>query len=89
MHEVKTDRRPGKNLAYLSYYAGGLRVLSFGPTGMKEIGHYIAPGGNNFWGIYPVSPGSIGGSTSVNGRPFLLMSDRDSGLWILRYTGRE
>lgn len=82
VHEVKTDPRGGKYLAYASWYDAGLRVMSFGPGGIKEVGHYIAEGGNDFWGVYPLRYES-------RDRPLLMMSDRDSGLWILRYTGRE
>ena len=87
VHEVKTDPRPGTNLAYLSYYDAGLRVVKFGPGGIQEIGHSIAEGGNDFWGVYPLLPGNS--STTGKGRPYLLMSDRDYGLWIYRYTGAE
>ncbi len=87
VHEVKTDPRAGKYLAYASWYDAGLRVLKFGPRGITEAGHFIGGGGNDFWGVYPLMQGKSGpGSTA---RPLLLMSDRDSGLWIFRYTGRE
>ena len=92
VHEVKTDMRAGKDLAYFSYYDAGLRVACFGPGGITEIGHFIAPGGNDFWGVYPLLPGKAGEAPGKGGdhaRPLLLMSDRDSGLWILRYTGKE
>jgi hypothetical protein len=87
VHEVKTDMRAGKDLAYMSYYDAGLRVAKFDRSGIREVGHFIAPGGNDFWGVYPVLPGNAG--KRANARPLLLMSDRDSGLWILRYTGKE
>ncbi|MQA99882.1 MAG: hypothetical protein GEU78_06255 [Actinobacteria bacterium] len=80
VHEVKTDPRMNVNLAYFSYYDAGLRVAKFGKKGIKEVGHYIAEGGNDFWGVYPLQIGNAG-------KPYLLMSDRDSGLWIFRYTG--
>ncbi|MDQ3554143.1 MAG: hypothetical protein M3395_07025 [Chloroflexota bacterium] len=84
VHEVKTDPRR-VNLAYISYYDAGLRVVKFGRQGIKEVGHYIAQGGNDFWGTFPhqlpANPKANGGA------PYLLMSDRDSGLWIFRYTG--
>jgi hypothetical protein len=96
IHEVKTDPRRGKNLAYASWYDAGLRVLSFGPSGLQEVGHYIAEGGNDFWGVYPVCAGQCllndrdqGRGRANEKRPLLLMSDRDSGLWIFRYTGKE
>ncbi|MHB1225665.1 MAG: PA domain-containing protein, partial [Gemmatimonadaceae bacterium] len=45
VHEVATD--PDKNLAYISYYAGGLRVVKYGADGMTEVGRFIDEGGNN------------------------------------------
>jgi len=92
VHEVKTDPRDGKDIAYFSYYAAGLRVAKFGAGGIQEVGHYIAEGGNDFWGVVPALPGNVAGSKGKArnlARPLILMSDRDSGLWIFRYTGKE
>ncbi len=84
VHEVKTDPRAGKYLA-ASWYDAGLQVLKFGPGGITEAGHFIGGGGNDFWGVAPLQQGKTGPDSSA--RPLLLMSDRDSGLWIFRYTG--
>ena len=96
VHEVKTDPRPRKDLAYFSYYDAGLRVAQFGPGGITEVGHYIAEGGNDFWGVFPVCAGQCllaekdqGRGADNAKRPLILMSDRDTGLWIFRYTGKE
>jgi hypothetical protein len=79
VHEVAVDPHED-GLAYLSYYAGGIRVLRFDSNGMEEVGHYIDEDGNNFWGVevhrLPESSDTL-----------ILGSDRDSGLWIFRYTG--
>ena len=82
VHEVAVD--PFKSrLAYLSYYAGGLRVIKYGRNGIREVGHYIDEDGNNFWGIEVHRlPRAYKGV-----RKLILASDRDSGLWIFRYTG--
>jgi hypothetical protein len=95
VHEVKTDPR-GTALAYAAWYDAGLRVLSYGAEGLSEVGHYIGEDGNDFWGVFPVCAGQCALSDRDRGRgahdakrPLLLMSDRDSGLWILRYTGKE
>ena len=80
VHEVKTDPRPGVNLAYLSYYGAGARVLAFDRRGMREVGSFIDRGGNNFWGTFPVRQGRR--------PPLWLLSDMDYGLYVLRYTGR-
>ena len=78
VHEVAMDPR-GK-LAYLSYYAGGMRVLEYGPKGMKEVGAFIDEGGNNFWGVEAYERG---------GKTYILASDRDYGLYILEYKPRR
>jgi hypothetical protein len=77
IHEVATD--PATNRAYISYYSGGFRVVEFSrKRGIREIGAFIAPGGNNFWGVeVHTLPGAA--------ESLVLASDRDSGLWIFRY----
>jgi hypothetical protein len=77
VHEVATD--PDRNLVYVSHYAGGFRVLSYGPGGLSEVGRYIDEGGNNFWGVEV--------HKHPNGHKYVLASDRDSGVYIFRYTG--
>lgn len=86
VHEVQTDPRHNVNLAYFSYYDAGLRVAKFGKNGIHEVGHFIAEGGNDFWGIEPHQL-KLNKHGKGGGAPLLLMSDRDSGLWIFRYTG--
>jgi hypothetical protein len=81
VHEVATD--PDTDLAYLSYYAGGFRVMKYrdaaGNPDLTEVGAYIAPGGNNFWGVEV--------HKHPDGQKYILASDRDSGIWIFQYTG--
>ncbi|HEX2063623.1 MAG TPA: PA domain-containing protein, partial [Acidimicrobiales bacterium] len=87
VHEVATD--PDTDLAYISYYSGGFRVLSYSKKGLAEVGAFIAgPGmkttsgkavtqtGNNFWGAEV--------HKHPNGQKYVLASDRDSGLWIFQ-----
>jgi hypothetical protein len=83
VHEVATD--PSENLAYVSHYSGGFRVLRFTGGRLREVGAFIDEGGNNFWGV-EVVPGTRG--PKKQDRPLVLASDRDSGLYIFRYTGR-
>jgi hypothetical protein len=82
VHEVAVDPRR-RGLAYLSYYSGGLRVIRYGQDGIEEVGRYIHENGNDFWGVevHRLRQGEWAGRTLV------LASDRDSGLWIFRYTG--
>jgi hypothetical protein len=79
VHEVAVDDRR-RGLAYLSYYAGGLRVIRYGAHGIEEVGHYIHENGNNLWGVETHR-------LPRGGKTLILASDRDSGLWIFRYTG--
>lgn len=81
VHEVATHPTAA-NKAYLSYYAGGLRALRVECTGassceLVEVGSYLDPNGNNFWGVEVFVRG---------GQTIILGSDRDSGLWIFRDT---
>ena len=82
IHEFATD--PDRNLAYASYYAGGLRVFRFGEKGLKEVGAFIDEGGSNLWGVEQFTH-----TTPTGARQRLIAaSDRDHGLSIFRYTGR-
>jgi hypothetical protein len=80
IHEFAAD--PEKNIAYSSYYSGGLRVFSFGPRGLDEVGRFIDEGGNNFWGVeYAAEDDEDEG--------LIAASDRDYGLYLFRYTGDD
>jgi hypothetical protein len=76
IHEFATD--PDVNLAYSSYYSGGLRVLSYGDDGLNEVGRYIDAAGSNLWGVEQFTSGC---------ERLIAASDRDFGLYIFRYTG--
>ncbi|CAN5273981.1 hypothetical protein BH23ACT9_BH23ACT9_09640 [soil metagenome] len=80
VHEVAMDPRRNTGLAYLSYYAGGLRVVEYDRNGLREVGAFIDEGGNNFWGVEV--------HRHPNGEYYVLASDRDFGLYILQYDGR-
>jgi PA domain-containing protein len=77
VHEFATD--PDVNVAYSAYYAGGMRVFEFGDGGLEQTGKFIDEGGNNFWGVEVV--------TTSQGERLFAGSDRDFGLYLLRYTG--
>ncbi len=77
VHEVATD--PDEDLVYVSYYTGGFRVLSYARGKLREVGKFIAEGGNNFWGVEV--------HKHPNGQKYVLASDRDSGVWIFQYDG--
>ena len=89
VHEVEIPRgNPNEGgpapdddkLAYFSWYSGGFRVVDItGPANPTEVGHFIDPNGNNFWGVALAE--------DQNGDRIVLASDRDFGLFIFRYTG--
>ncbi|HYZ10489.1 MAG TPA: hypothetical protein VE962_01190, partial [Actinomycetota bacterium] len=76
VHEVATDKQSASH-AYLSYYSGGLRSLEIQGTELVEVGGYLDPAGNNFWGVETFVRG---------GDSYILASDRDDGLWIFKRT---
>ena len=48
----------------------------------QEVGHFIDANGNDFWGVQVFRlPGDPTEQT------YVAASDRDSGLWIFKYTG--
>ena len=81
VHEVAVDIEA--DLAYLSYYDAGLRVIKFDQSGIQEVGHFIAQGGNDFWGVQVFRQPA----DDATEQTYVAASDRDSGLWIFKYTG--
>jgi hypothetical protein len=81
IHEWAAD--PATNLAYSSYYSGGFRVVQYSDSGIAETGRFIDQRpdgkGNDFWGVEQF--------TAANGERLIALSDRDYGLYIMRYTG--
>ncbi|MGQ0841928.1 MAG: PA domain-containing protein [Actinokineospora sp.] len=78
VHEVAMDP-DNSNIAYLSYYAAGFRVVQYGKNGIEEVGAFIDQGGNNFWGVEVWK--------DETGEKYVLASDRDHGLYVFHYDG--
>ena len=80
VHEIATSlTRP--DLAYLSYYSAGFRVVKVVGNQLVEVGHFIDDTGDlgsNFWGVQVFQSGGV---------EYVAASDRDFGLYIFRYTG--
>lgn len=73
VHEVATDPNDPSR-AYLSYYAGGMRAIEIaGGSELVETGGYLAPNGNDFWGVE---------AFSRDGKTYVAGSDRDDGLYL-------
>jgi hypothetical protein len=71
MHNVVAD---DGSLAYISWYASGMRVVDFSGDSLNEVAHYVDSTGSNFWGVYL--------HDHPDGNSYVLGSDRSSGLWI-------
>lgn len=52
-------------------------MARFGSSGLTEVGGYLDPKGNDFWGVevwkHPRT-----------GQQYILASDMDPGLWVFR-----
>ena len=77
IHEVATSKLDN-SLAYYAYYAAGVRVTRIEDGELVEKGHFIDEDGSNFWGIERFVRGGV---------EYMAASDRDHGLYILKYTG--
>ena len=76
VHEVASD--PDRDLVYVSHYALGMRVLSYNSAGLTEVGRFVESGGSNYWGVEV---------HKMNGKTYILGSDRDRGLRIFTFGG--
>ncbi|BCJ44523.1 hypothetical protein GCM10010168_13360 [Actinoplanes ianthinogenes] len=66
---------PDRRLVYATFFAGGLRVLSYGSDGLREVGAFREPG-VDFWGVKVHKIGE---------KNYVLVSDRNFGLYIFDF----
>ncbi len=78
VHEVATSRMHNR-LVYVAYYDAGFRVLKIKHNRLKPVGAFVGRRGTDFWGAQVFKH---------NGAELVAASDRDYGLYILKYTGR-
>lgn len=77
VHEVAVSAQ-NPLLAYLSYYDGGLRVINVRGEKITEVGHFSEGRLSDFWGVQVITRNNV---------EYVLASERDTGLYIFRYTG--
>ena len=53
-----------------------MRALKYTTTGLQEVGSFVEQGGSNYWGVEV---------HKINGKKYILGSDRDRGLRIFQY----
>ena len=81
VHEVAMERnRSLEHLAYFAWYNGGFRVARWSTSEIHQVGWYVDPAGNNFWGVELCG-------YAPNGDRLICGSDRDFGLFVFKYTG--
>ena len=66
---------PDRQLVYATFYEGGLRVLNYGPNGLREVGAYREPG-VDFAGVV---------THKIGEKTYVLVSDRNYGLYIFDF----
>jgi hypothetical protein len=74
VHEVATDPQRADR-AYLAYSAGGLRAVEIMNEQIVEVGGYLDPHGNDFWGVEAFVRFGVADT-------LIAASDRNGGLWI-------
>ena len=79
VHEVATSKKQN-SLAYYAYYSAGVRVTRIVGDQLVEVGSFVDEGGSNIWGIE---------AFKRDGVEYIAASDRDLGLYILKYTGNQ
>jgi hypothetical protein len=85
-HSPHTDH--SDRLIYQTYFSAGLRIYDIeNPRLPHEVGYFIPPDPTERFG--PVPSGTIVQSEDVlvDRRGYIYLSNKQQGIWILRYTG--
>jgi hypothetical protein len=82
--------QPQGNLVYLTYFNAGLRIYDVStPTAPREVGYFLPPDPTHRYGVFP--KGKLVAQTEdvlVDTRGYIYITDKNQGLYILRYTGK-
>ena len=82
--------QPQGNLVYLTYFNAGLRIYDTStPTAPREVGYFLPPDPTHRYGVFP--KGKLVAQTEdvlVDTRGYIYITDKNQGLYILRYTGK-
>ncbi len=77
------------DVLFLTYFTAGLRAYDISDArAPKEVGYFIAPDPTKRYG--PLPAGALVTDTEdvlVDTRGYIYITDRNQGIWILRYTG--
>jgi hypothetical protein len=77
------------DLLYLTYFTAGLRFYDISdPRAPKEVGYFIPPDPTKRYGPTPRNAlVTDSEDVLVDARGYIYITDRNQGIWILRYTG--
>ena len=76
------------DLLYLTYFTAGLRFYDISdPRAPKEVGYFIPPDPTKRYGPLPTTLVTDTEDVLVDTRGYIYITDRNQGIWILRYTG--
>ena len=77
------------NLIYLTYFNAGLRIFDITEQYLpKEVGYFIPPTPTKRIGPIPTPLESQVEDVLVDTRGNIYITDKQWGLWVLRYTGQ-
>ena len=88
-HQHSGDIEQQRDLFYLTYFNAGLRVFDVrNPRQPHEVGYFIPPDPQRRYGPLPASKlVTEVEDVLVDRRGYIYITDKNQGLWILRYMG--
>ena len=78
------------DLMYLTYFNAGLRIYDISdPYLPQEVGYFIPPQPTQRYGPVPSNFRVQSEDVLVDSRGYIYLTQKNQGIWILRYTGPE
>ena len=78
------------DLMYLTYFNAGLRIFDISdPRLPTEVGYFIPPDPTTRYGTKPDTFRVQSEDVLVDSRGYIYLTQKNQGLWILKYTGPE
>jgi hypothetical protein len=90
-HQHHRDVQKQGNLFYIAHFNAGLRIYDVAnPRLPREVGYFIPPEPTRRYGPLPEDKLVVQTEdVVVDRRGFIYVSDKNQGIWILRYTGPQ
>ncbi|MGW4790824.1 ROK family glucokinase [Nonomuraea sp. NPDC004297] len=89
-HQHHPDVQKQGDLLYIAHFNAGLRIYDVSNTRLpREVGYFVPPDPVRRYG--PMPEGELVAQSEdvvVDRRGYIYVSDKNQGVWILRYTGR-